>query len=87
MTKTLFNTFPTACVSGATRSKVLVAICNFKFKPEVSKQKKGLQQNTLSIKLGGGRGMEKFSLRKCRNPSNLSHIMFLPDTKTSTQVG
>lgn len=53
MTKTLFNTFPTACVSGATRSKVLVAICNFKFKPEVSKQKKGLQQNTLSIKLGG----------------------------------
>ena len=28
MTKTRFNTFPTACVSGATRSKVLVATCN-----------------------------------------------------------
>lgn len=32
MTKTLFNTFPTACVSGATRSKVLVASCNYNIK-------------------------------------------------------
>lgn len=85
MTKTLFNTFPTACVSGATRSKVLVAICNFKFKHEVRKQK-GLQQNTLSIKLGS-REMEKSGLRKCRNPPNLSRIMFLLVTKTSIEVG
>jgi hypothetical protein len=28
MTKTRFNTLPTACVRGATRSKVFVAICN-----------------------------------------------------------
>ena len=52
MTKTLFNTFPTACVSGATRSKVLVAICNFKFKPEVRKQTKGLQQNAFINRAG-----------------------------------
>jgi len=32
MTKTLFNTFPTACVSGATRSKVFVASCNYNIK-------------------------------------------------------
>lgn len=32
MTKTLFNTFPTACVNGATRSKVLVASCSYNIK-------------------------------------------------------
>jgi hypothetical protein len=54
MTKTRFKTFPTACVSGATRSKVLVATCNCKFKFEVRKQKRVLEQSTLSIKLRAG---------------------------------
>ncbi len=53
MTKTRFKTFPTACVSGATRSKVLVATCNCKFKFEVRKQKRVLQQSTF-IKLRAG---------------------------------
>lgn len=32
ITKTRFNTFPTACVSGATLSNVFVATCNRKLK-------------------------------------------------------
>jgi hypothetical protein len=57
MTKTLFNTFPTACVSGATRSKVLVASCNYNIKKNVnfslfvhqfeSAKKKSIKHNKL----------------------------------------